>query len=160
MVHLVTCQVMTAVLHPEFRKLAVHFPTPSEKEKAKDWVQAHSCKAWRRGWCFVDGTLFPLSNRPYWYGESYFDQKCNYSLNIQVFIYLLLLSCVADNKQIVSLPKLHIIDFSYGHTGSTHESSAWEDTCLSQGHEALLTDGEWVWADSEYPINIHHMHIN
>ena len=37
----------------------------------------------------VDGvlwTLVPFSNHPYWYGESYFDWKCNYSLNIQVFI--------------------------------------------------------------------------
>jgi len=79
MVHLVTHRVMTAVLNPEFRQLAVCFPTPYAKEKAKDWVQAHSCKAWRGGWCFVDGTLVPLSNCPYWYGESYFDLKCNYS---------------------------------------------------------------------------------
>src|SRR5467141_2615174 len=43
MFHLVTHQVMTAVLCPEFRQLAVHFQTPSEKEKVKDWVQAHSC---------------------------------------------------------------------------------------------------------------------
>jgi hypothetical protein len=86
MVHLVTRRIMMAILRPEFRRSAVRFPTPSEKEKAKDWVQAHSCKAWRGGWCFVDGTLVPLSNRPYWYGESYFDRKCNYSLNVQVFI--------------------------------------------------------------------------
>src|SRR5882672_4801474 len=84
MVHLVTCQVITAVLHPEFRELAVHFQTPSEKGKVKDWVQAHSCKAWRGEWCFVDGTLVLLSNCPYWYGENYFDRKGNYSLNIQV----------------------------------------------------------------------------
>ena len=61
-------------------------------------------------------------------------------------------SHVADNKQIVSLPNLHIIDFSYGHTGSTHDSSAWEDTCVFQGHENLLEDGEWVCADSAYPV--------
>ena len=89
MVHLVTRRVMTAILCLEFKKLAVHFPTTSEKEKAKDWVQAHSCRAWRDGWCFVDETLIPLSNGPYWYGESYFDRKCNYLLNIQVFISLL-----------------------------------------------------------------------
>src|SRR5882672_11384259 len=33
MVHLVTRWVMTAVLCPEFRKLAVHFPTPSENDE-------------------------------------------------------------------------------------------------------------------------------
>ena len=39
---------------------------------------------------------------------------------------------------------LHIIDFSYGHTGCTHDATAWEDT--------QLEDGEWVWADSAYPV--------
>jgi hypothetical protein len=63
---------------------AVRMPTPSEKERAKAWVEAHSCKGWRNGWCLVDGTLVLLFDRPYWFGESYFDCKCNYSLNIQV----------------------------------------------------------------------------
>lgn len=83
-VHLCTRCVMTAVLRPNFMKKAVRLPTPAEKEEAKRWVEAHSCKGWRDGWCFVDGTLIPLSERPYWFGESYFDRKCNYSLNLQV----------------------------------------------------------------------------
>jgi hypothetical protein len=83
-IHLITRRVMTAVLRPGFMQTAVRMPTATEKEKAKDWVQNHSCKAWRNGWCFVDGTLVPLDERPNWYGESYFDRKCNYSLNIQV----------------------------------------------------------------------------
>jgi hypothetical protein len=32
----------------------------------------------------VDGMLVPLFERPYWYGESYFDRKSNYSMNVQV----------------------------------------------------------------------------
>jgi hypothetical protein len=83
-VHLITRRVMTAVLRPEFMQNAVHMPTDAEKEQAKQWVHKHSCKGWRDGWCFVDGTLVPLDERPHWYGESYFDRKCNYSLNIQV----------------------------------------------------------------------------
>ncbi|KAF8190954.1 hypothetical protein K438DRAFT_1591459, partial [Mycena galopus ATCC 62051] len=83
-VHLITRRVMTAVLRPGFMQAAVRMPTAAEKEKAKRWVQSHSCKAWRNGWCFVDGTLVPLNERPTWYGESFFDRKCNYSLNIQV----------------------------------------------------------------------------
>jgi hypothetical protein len=83
-VTLCTRRVMTAVLHPRFMKEAVRFPTDAEKLEAKDWVQAHSCKAWNGGWLFVDGTLVPLCDRPYWFGESYFDRKCNYSLNVQV----------------------------------------------------------------------------
>ena len=84
LVKLATRRVMTALLSSDFMKLAVRLPTDEEKEDAKNWVEEHSCKAWRDGWCLVDGTLIPLYNRPYWYGESYFDRKCNYSLNIQV----------------------------------------------------------------------------
>ncbi|KAJ7159347.1 hypothetical protein C8R43DRAFT_881893 [Mycena crocata] len=82
-VHLITRRVMTAVLRPGFMQCAVRMPT-GPKERAKVWVQSHSCKRWRNGWCFVDGTLVPLDERPNWYGESYFDRKCNYSLDIQV----------------------------------------------------------------------------
>jgi hypothetical protein len=83
-VELYTRRVMVALLRPEFMRSSVHWPDEAEKEAAKEWVQNHSCKAWRDGWCFVDGTLVPLASRPYWYGESYFDRKCRYSLNVQV----------------------------------------------------------------------------
>ncbi|KAG2740584.1 hypothetical protein P692DRAFT_201667912, partial [Suillus brevipes Sb2] len=135
-VSLNTKRVMTAILHRSFMDKAVRFPTLEEKEEAKTWVEKHSCKAWRDGWCLIDGTLIPLYDRPHWYGESYFNRKCNYSLNIQI----------------VSLPNLRIIDFSYGHTGSTHDSTAWDDTRLCQEHDTLLDDEEFVWADSAYPL--------
>ena len=54
--------------------------------------------------------------------------------------------------QVVSLPNLQIIDFSYGHTGSTHDSTAWEDTWIVREHEDIIKDGEWIWADSAYPV--------
>lgn len=75
---------MTAVLREDFVNEAICMPDPEGKEAAKNWVEAHSCRAWRNGWLFVDGTLIPLFDRPHWYGESYFDRKCNYSMNIQV----------------------------------------------------------------------------
>lgn len=83
-INLVTRRIMTALLRPDFVSETVRYPTPEEKEQAKAWVEKHSCAAWRDGWCMVDGTLVPLAERPFWYGESYFDRKCNYSLNIQV----------------------------------------------------------------------------
>ncbi|KAF7348137.1 hypothetical protein MSAN_01766500 [Mycena sanguinolenta] len=135
-VHLCTRRVMTAVLRPSFMQAAVRLPTQEEKEKAKQWVHDHSCKSWRNGWCFVDGTLVPLEERPTWYGPSYFDRKCKYSLNIQV----------------VNLPNLQIIDFSYGHTGSTHDSVAWNGTKIAQEHDTVFEQGEWIWADSAYPV--------
>lgn len=83
---LVTRRVITAILRPSFLHDAVRMPTTAEKEEAKTWVEEHSCEAWRGGWCMVDGTLIPLADRPYWFGESYFDRKCNYSLNVQVHL--------------------------------------------------------------------------
>jgi len=136
-VQLATRRVMTAVLRPAFMKEAVRFPTSVEKERAKQWVHKHSCHSWRNGWSFVDGTLVPLAQRPHWFGESYFDRKMRYSLNIQI----------------VSLPNLKIIDFAYGHTGSTHDATAWTQTRLAKEHSVILEDGEWVWADSAYPID-------
>ncbi|KAJ8508238.1 hypothetical protein ONZ45_g9460 [Pleurotus djamor] len=72
---LATRRVMTAILHPNFMKKAVRFPTDEEKAEAKQWVRRHSCKGWKDGWCFVDGTLIPFAERPHWFGESYFDRK-------------------------------------------------------------------------------------
>ncbi|KAE9399470.1 hypothetical protein BT96DRAFT_957252 [Gymnopus androsaceus JB14] len=101
---------------------AVKLPTELEKEEAKKWVEKHSCRAWRDRWCFVNGTLIPLYARPYWYGESYFNRKCHYSLNIQI----------------INLPNLRIIDFSYGHTGSMHDSSVWGGTKIATEHDQIL----------------------
>ena len=83
-VHLCTKRVMTAVLRLSFTQDAVCMPTVAEREAAKEWVEQHSCLAWRNGWCMVDGTTIPLTSKPTWYGESYFDRKARYSLNMQV----------------------------------------------------------------------------
>ena len=85
-VHDCTRHVMTAILQPQFMKSVVRWPTEAEKEEAKMWIEKHSCKAWRNGWLMVDGTLVPLIGQPTWYGESYFDRKCRYSLNIQASV--------------------------------------------------------------------------
>ncbi|KAJ7509184.1 hypothetical protein B0H11DRAFT_2270268 [Mycena galericulata] len=55
-VTLITRRVMTAVLRPGFMAEAVRKPTASEKESAKAWVEAHSCKGWRDGWQSLKGT--------------------------------------------------------------------------------------------------------
>ncbi|EEB95596.1 hypothetical protein MPER_05407, partial [Moniliophthora perniciosa FA553] len=78
-----TRRVMSAILQPSFKDRYVRMPTDEEKEEAKRWVAQASCEAWRDGWCLVDGTLIKLFARPHWYGESYYDRKCNYSLNSQ-----------------------------------------------------------------------------
>ena len=67
-----------------FHDDVIHYPSSAEKEAAKEWVEAASCAAWRDGFIFVDGTLVPLSDKPGFHGEAYFDRKSNYSLNVQV----------------------------------------------------------------------------
>jgi hypothetical protein len=64
--------------------VAVHWLMDEEKERAKEWVESVSCAEWRNGFCMVDGTLFPLLQKPGHHGEAYFDRKSNYSLNVQV----------------------------------------------------------------------------
>ena len=45
------------------------------------------------------------------------------------------------------------MDFSYGHTGSAHDSTAWVGTRLAREHDTILEENEFVWADSAYPVS-------
>jgi len=87
-VSLVTWRVMVAILCPEFMENAVKFPSDEEKQEAKQWVKEHSCRSWKDGWCFVNGSLIPLATCPEWFGGSYWDHKDHYSLNVQVITHL------------------------------------------------------------------------
>ena len=54
--------------------------------------------------------------------------------------------------KVVSFPNLQIIDFSYGHTGSTHDATAWQETHIAQNHNDIFEEGEFIWADSAYSV--------
>lgn len=82
-------RVIAAICGSKFRRSAIRWPTEEEKEEAKIWVEDASCPAWRDGWVMVDGTLIPLYARPSFFGTSFFDRKSNYSLNLQVRVYIL-----------------------------------------------------------------------
>lgn len=57
-------------------------------------------------------------------------------------------------RQIVNLiHNLRIVDYGLGHTGSVHDSYAFESTRIHQEHDQLLEPNEWIWADSAYPCN-------
>ncbi|KAI5884959.1 uncharacterized protein SCHCODRAFT_01110332, partial [Schizophyllum commune H4-8] len=43
----------------------------------------------RDGWLTVDGTLVPLYCRPGHFGNTFYNRKSNYSLNVQVCLYSL-----------------------------------------------------------------------
>ncbi|THV02630.1 hypothetical protein K435DRAFT_579228, partial [Dendrothele bispora CBS 962.96] len=129
-------RVMEAVCRESFRKTVMAWPNDEAKTCAMNWVEENSCKAWRPGWLMVDGTLVPLYSRPSFFGNTWYDRKSNYSMNLQL----------------VTTPDLRIIDFAVGLPGSQHDATAWKDTYVYQNHHILLNHGEWVWADSAYPL--------
>jgi len=158
-VPLVTNRVLKATCSERFRKSALHWSSPEAKEAAKAWVQDASCPAWRDGWLMVDGTLVPLFMRPGFFGNTFFDRKSNYSLNVQVSpcFYVKQLKCLYSHEdytvpQIISTPNLQIIDYGVGLPGSQHDSTAWLATRIPHEHNRLMQDGEWVWGDSAYPL--------
>ncbi|KAF9503372.1 hypothetical protein BS47DRAFT_1369579 [Hydnum rufescens UP504] len=111
-------------------------PTMGEKEATWDWVEDQSWQAWWGGYCMVDGTLVPLSDKPGLHGKAYFDWKSHYSLRLVV----------------VSMPNLHIIDYVLGPTGSMHDSSSFELSSITQDPQAWFLGHEWIWADSAYGV--------
>ncbi|GJJ11590.1 hypothetical protein Clacol_005825 [Clathrus columnatus] len=135
-VDLCTRRVLMAISNPRFRQPLFKWPDCAEKEEAKAWVEAQSCYAWRNGWCMVDGTLVPFASRPKFFGNTWYDRKSNYSTNVQI----------------VNLPNLKIIDYGVGGLGSQHDATAWKKTCIPNEHRMLFEPGEWVWADTAYPL--------
>ena len=58
-----------------------------EKEKSKMWSQAKTCRGWRGGYLVANGSCFSLFQKPGMHGETFYDKKCNYSINAQVCFY-------------------------------------------------------------------------
>lgn len=79
-----TKRVIIALCRDKLRKTCIRWPNAAEKEDVKVWVEEQSFVGWRDGWVMVDGTLVLLFARPAHFGNSWFDRKSNYSLNVQV----------------------------------------------------------------------------
>ncbi|KAF8584918.1 hypothetical protein K439DRAFT_1616396 [Ramaria rubella] len=115
-----TQRVMKAVCDEGFRRVVMRWPDDIQREEASRWVESQSCAGWRGGF----------------YGNTWYDHKSNYSLNIQL----------------ISTPNLRIVDYGVGLPGSQHDVTAWKGTRIPQEHEHLLGRDEWVWADTAYPL--------
>ncbi|KIK12573.1 hypothetical protein PISMIDRAFT_33804, partial [Pisolithus microcarpus 441] len=74
--------------------------------------------------------------KPSIYGETFYDRKCNYSLNCQL---------------VVMTHNLQIVNYGLGHLGSIHDAYAFQATRLAHEHKSVLPAEHWVWADSAYP---------
>ncbi|EGO05127.1 hypothetical protein SERLA73DRAFT_43594 [Serpula lacrymans var. lacrymans S7.3] len=59
-------------------------PTNEEKIKAKAYAGSKVCPLWQNGWHSVDGTTFPLFQKPSHFGKAWYNCSSNYSLNAQV----------------------------------------------------------------------------
>jgi len=122
-----TNRVMVAFL--SLHDTAIRYPTPEEKETTKVWVEEETCPEWRDGWMMGDGTKFPLFQRPGLHGDAWFDKNKNYSLD----------------GQILALPNnLMIVDYGVGHTGSVHDSLAFQSTRTFKEHASVFAPGEWL----------------
>lgn len=83
-------RVMIAILHHHDTLMFFDPLDPidqADRERAKCWVEARTCKEWRGGFLCVDGTPFNVFQKPGWHGEGFFDRKSNYSLSAQVCYY-------------------------------------------------------------------------
>ena len=102
-----TIRVMTALCDPRFRAATMPWPNPEEIERAKSWVESNSCPAWRDGWWMVDGSLVPLFQRPHHFGNTFFDRKSNYSMNVQVHnpqLHLIILIWLLNCPRLSTVP--------------------------------------------------------
>ena len=132
---------------------AIRWPTSPEKQRASDWVESVSCKAWRPGFAMVDRTLIPLHCKPGHHGEQFFDRKSNYSLSLTVCHPCYRHSpCINVNIQLVTTPDLRIIDYVLGPPGSVHDSTSFRESRAFKESETLFRHGEWLWADSAYGL--------
>ncbi|KZP19661.1 hypothetical protein FIBSPDRAFT_1024780 [Athelia psychrophila] len=115
-----------SALHDE----AVHLPTAEEKE-------TQACSEWRDGFLLVDGMKITIFQRPGLHGDAWFDKNKDYSLDCQLIT-------VPDTSLIV--------DYSLGHTGSVHDSWAFRSTRTFKESRIIFEPGEWIWANSAYPV--------
>ena len=83
-VPLVSKCVIKALNSEHFHCSSVRWSSNEAQAIAKAWTEEASCPAWHDGWLMVDGTLVPLFMHPGFFGNTWFDWKSNYSMNVQV----------------------------------------------------------------------------
>ncbi len=128
-------RVLTAIQNSTLRTTHVRWPVNTEREEAKRWIEEQiSMSEWRNGFCMVDGTLIPLYRKISHYGETFFDRKCNYFINIQI----------------INTPNQKIIDYASGFQGSCHDIYCFASTKLGKNTLKFLELHEWCWGDTGY----------
>ena len=84
----------------------------------------------------VDGTLILLYQKLSYYREIFLDQKCNYSINIQI----------------INMPNQKIINYASKFRDSHHDTHCFVLTKLKKNLLKFLEPYKWYWDDVGYPL--------
>ncbi|KIK81688.1 hypothetical protein PAXRUDRAFT_155487, partial [Paxillus rubicundulus Ve08.2h10] len=91
---------------------------------------------WRNSVFAVNASAINLFVKPGLYGEMFYDQKSNYSLNCQL---------------VIKSHNILIVDYSLVQLGSIHNVYTFQNTHIAKSHGALIPWGHWTWGDMAYP---------
>lgn len=84
----------------------------------------------------VDGILILLYQKPSHYGETFFDQKSKYSMNVKI----------------INTPSHKIIDYASEFWGSRKDTHCFASTKLRKNLYLYLEKNDWYWGDAGYPL--------
>lgn len=130
-----TRRVFTAVI--SLRDTYIRWPDSSQRRQ----LQTHIQRLYGFPNCvgFLDGTLFPLQNKPSSYGEDYWTRKACYAINAQV---------ICDHHG-------RITYFYTGWVGSAHDQRVISNSRLYQNVQDYFDAEQYVLGDSAYTPHRH-----
>jgi hypothetical protein len=64
---------MTAILQHHNEYITIPALDDEAMEWAREFIQSRSCPAWQNGIFAADGSMFPLFEKPGFYGETFYD---------------------------------------------------------------------------------------
>lgn len=134
-----TCVLYTERVLEALNDLASKYVVWPNKRKRKAMSRRMADKGFKGCVGFIDGTTFPLSQKPAVDGECYFDRKSRYSINGQI---------VCDDYR-------RIIAFYGGWPGSCCDSTVYKKMQLAKDAKKphFFSRGEYLIGDSAYPAD-------
>ncbi|OWY95437.1 hypothetical protein PHMEG_00034554 [Phytophthora megakarya] len=134
-----TCVLYTTRVLEALNDLAPRYVVWPNKRKRRAMSRRMAAKGFKGCVGFIDGTTFPLSQKPAVDGECYFDRKSRYSTNGQVVC--------DDNRRIIA--------FYGGWPGSCCDSTVYKKMQLAKDamKPRFFSRGEFLIGDSAYPAD-------
>ncbi|KIK99441.1 hypothetical protein PAXRUDRAFT_132042, partial [Paxillus rubicundulus Ve08.2h10] len=147
-----THHVMAAILNQHDKFLYIPEVWSKEMQQAQS-SESQTCQSWRNGVFAADGSAINLFAKPGLYGETFYDQKSNCSLNCQVrqHHFNKLRRNLLFHKLVIMPHNLMIANYALGQPRSVHDAYAFQNMHIAKNHETLILWGHWMWADTAYP---------